>query len=211
MALVTTTLASAASASDQAFVLASATSVAEGRVALVDGEFVHITKAYVTGEVTAPVARGQEGTAAKAHASGAEFTHGEPEDWAQGPPGSFVPISPSPVFVRVSYSAAGAIALPDAAGEIRIATLNGTDALAMTVAAPDEAVDGSILIIVGNGKAAHTATFTGGLGAAGSGYTVGTYATGGQGSLPVIASGGVWVPLVSPLAGTLTGIDISIA
>jgi hypothetical protein len=89
--------------------------------------------------------------------------------------------------------------------------LNGTDALAMTLADPGVDNDGDVLSILGNGKAAHTVTYTAGLGDAGSGYTVATFATGGQGCLSLSAAHASWVPLSSPLAGMLTAIDISIA
>ncbi|HMF61454.1 MAG TPA: hypothetical protein VK595_13830, partial [Vicinamibacterales bacterium] len=109
-----------------------------------------------------------------------------------------------------SYTAAGAIAFPTDGTDLRV-ILNGVVALAMTLAVPTVDMDGSILTIVGNGKAAHTVTVAGGLGAAGAGYTVATFIVGSQQSLQVIAANAVWVPLPSAMSGTLTALLVALA
>jgi hypothetical protein len=112
-------------------------------------------------------------------------------------------------FTTTSYSAAGAVSF--GAAQWTTAVINGTDALAMTLANPDSSQDGIILCILGNGKAAHTVTYTAGLGDAGSGYDVGTFDGSGQCSMLLVAANSIWVPCPSPFSGTLTAIDVAIA
>lgn len=210
MALVTTTLGAAMAAGDTKATVASATSVAAGRVVLVDGEYMVVRSSYVSGSTTVPVRRGQQGTAQVAHVSGAEFTHGATDDYANPPPGSVVAIGPSTGVRRVSYSAAGAIALPAVPGEELFVTLNGTDALAMTLADPDEAINGAVLHLDANGAAAHTITSASGFGGAGSSYDVLTANGTGTIGFDARASGGLWV-LVGQVTGTLTNVAAAIA
>ena len=61
-----------------------------------------------------------------------------------------------------SYSATGAIALPDPGTDL-VAFINGTTICAMTVADPKKTANGSLLWIASNGAAAHTVTFASGL------------------------------------------------
>ena len=209
MALVRTTLSSAAAAGDTTIRVASATGFGTGYLIRIDGEDLIQTAAAV-GTVI-PVRRGVNGTVSAAHVATAGVVVGVATDWEA--PAAQLGV-PFPIAGRArtvtSYSSAGAIAMPTA-GADAVAILNGTVALAMTITDPGPDNDGDILLILGNGKAAHTVTYTAGLGDAGSGYTVGTFATGGQGCLSLIAANESWVPLSSPLAGTLTAIDISIA
>ena len=102
-----------------------------------------------------------------------------------------------------SYSATGAIALP-LPGADAVAILNGTSALAMTLANPTKDMDGCVLYVVGNGKAAHTITYTAGLGNAGSGLDVGTFASGAQLCQSFIAANEIWCSLPSIFGGTQT-------
>lgn len=208
MSLVTTTNSSAVSATDSFIVVASATSIVPGRVISMGAERMRVTKAYVSG-TTIPVLRGQDGTLAQAHGVTTNVVHGDAVDFEDNPPGfsQGVPLALS--LARDEYGAAGAISFGRSV--LTVALINGTSALAMTLANPTKDQDGQILIIVGNGKAAHTVTYTAGLGNAGSGYDVGTFDTGGQCSVMLIAANGIWVPLPSPLSGTLTAIDVAVA
>lgn len=106
----------------------------------------------------------------------------------------------------LSYSAAGAITLPTPGNDM-VAILNSTAALAMTLAAPTKDMDGSILTIIGNGKAAHTVSLPAGvgLGAGGSGVDVGTFGSGAQQSVTLMAANAVWVPYPSYMGGTSLG------
>jgi hypothetical protein len=209
MALAETTLSAAVSESQSNIVVASATSIAANRLFEIDGEVMQATKDYTSG-TTVNVRRGLNGTAQKAHVSGARVTHGDATDFGDPPPGVAVNFPASgKAFERRSYSAAGAISHP-APGADMLAIINGTDALAMTLAVPSKAMDGCILYVVGNGKAAHTLTVTGGLGAAGASYDVATFDANGQNAVMLVAANEVWV-LLSPMTGTLTAAVPAIA
>ncbi len=112
----------------------------------------------------------------------------------------------------LSYSAAGAITLPQPGADM-IAYLNGTSILAMTIADPGKALDGSVLSIRGNGAAAHTLTFASGLsgsGASGS-YDVITVNATNPVSLNFVAVNGFWQEFVqTPMAGTVTAITATV-
>jgi hypothetical protein len=212
MALAKTTLASACAAGDYQIVVASATSVAAGRVIRIDNEIMKVRSDYSSG-VTVSVVRGLNGSAVVAHPVTANVVHGLASDFsASGAPGddSGVLYPARRVRQLASYSAAGAITLPTPGNDM-VAIINGTNALAMTIANPGKDQDGDMLIVVGNGKAAHTITYTAGLGDGGSGLDVGTFDTGAQCAEQFIAANEIWVPLPSPRAGTLTGCDISYA
>lgn len=210
MALVRTTLSTAVLDTDKQIVVASATGFSAGYLIRVDEEIMQVTKTYSSG-TTIPVVRGLDGTRVIAHAITAGVVCGTGQDWANPSPqvGDVFPIAGKARTVS-SYGALGAIAHP-VAGSDAVALINGTSALAMTLAVPGKDLDGSILIIVGNGKAAHTVTVAGGLGAASTGYTVGTFDAAGQCAMMLIAANEVWVPLPSPFSGTLTAIDVAVA
>jgi hypothetical protein len=211
MALTTTTLSSAVATGDTQIVVASATGFAVGYDILIDQEVMRVTKNYNGTSTTVPVSRGRGGTATSAHPASANVTVGDPgADFASNLP-QFATLYPlGNGRTLASYSAAGAISLPNA-GADAVAILNGTTALAMTLANPTKDMDGCILYIVGNGKAAHTVTYTAGLGNGGSNLDVLTCATGAQQCLAVIAANAIWVPMPSVLAGTLTNITITAA
>lgn len=206
MALTTTTLSSAATSTATSIVVASATGFSAGNLILVDGEFMQVSKSYVSG-TTIPVQRGLDGTVQAAHVASANVTTGLASDFALPAPQAAVTEPQTLTKGLTSYSASGAISF--GATEWTIAVLNGTSALAMTLANPTKDQDGKILTIVGNGKAAHTVTYTAGLGNAGSAYDVGTFTSGGQCSQTLIACNAIWMPLHSPQAGTLTNIAVT--
>ena len=207
MALTTTTLAGALSATDRFISVTSATGFAAGNVVQIDNEFMPVTSAYGSGTLVPVAPRGANGTVAESHASGANVTTGLPSDFG-GPNASVVtgyPLS-GKRFKKVSYSASGAITLPTA-GEDVFAILNGTSVLAMTIAAPTKDLDGSFLWVAGNGAAAHTITFTGGLSGAGSSYDVVTVNATAPIAVAAVAVNGLWTSLVTtPMAGTVTAI-----
>lgn len=208
MALSETTLGAACTAGASKITVASATGIAAGVHVVIDGEQMKVTKAYVLASTTVPVLRGQGGTAAVAHPSGARVTHSVASDFADVAPGGATSYQPYGRPRQVlSYSAAGAITLP-VAGADMLAILNGTNALAMTLAHPTKDMDGCEVIIVGNGKAAHTVTLpTGGIGNAGAGYTVLTFASGAQNGIRLIACNEFWSALGAPgFAGTATAL-----
>jgi hypothetical protein len=169
-----------------------------------------VTQSYVTG-TSIPVLRGLDGSATAAHAAAANATVGLASDFDSAPPGAagsaVVPTQRARVLR--SYSAAGAIALPQS-GEDVVAVLNGTTAIAMTVAAPPKDIDGSILYVLGNGKSASTVTFASGLGNAGAAYDVITFQAAGQVGLSVMACNGFWVLVGGPVTGTSTAVSVAI-
>jgi len=213
MALVHTTLASACAASDTSIVVTSATGFSAGYLVRIGDEQMRITSAYVSG-TTVPVVRGQEGTVVAAHAVTSGVVCGIASDWATMVGAQTAVQYPLAGRNRttMTYGAAGAITLPTAGCDM-LAIVNGTSALAMTVAAPGKDLDGSILWIASDGAAAHTITFAGGLSGAGSSYDVVTVNSGAPVVLgPILAINSLWQMAVAvPLAGTVTNLTATVA
>jgi hypothetical protein len=209
MALTTTTNSSAIAATDQSFVVASATSFSAGKIVKVNGEFMQVLSSYTSG-TTIPVRRGLNGTQPQAHGATSNGSVGDGSDFAQAAPQGTMAYPGIRVREVKAYGAAGAITLPTP-GNDAVAILNGTNALAMTLANPTKDQDGDILIVTGNGKAAHTVTYTAGVGNGGSGYDVFTFATGANNTVAFIAANAIWNPLPSLIAGTATAISATIA
>lgn len=209
MALTTTTNSAAIAASDQTLTVASATGFAAGKVVKVNGELMQVRADYSSG-TTIYVRRGIGGTYPMAHGITSNVTVGDGSDFAQGSAQEAVAYP----FIRAreikSYGAAGAITLPTPGNDM-VAILNGTNALAMTLANPTKDQDGDILIITGNGKAAHTVTYTAGVGNGGASYDVFTFATGANNTVSLIAANAIWNPCPSLIGGTATAITATIA
>ncbi len=203
MAKTTTTLSAAVTNTDEVIIVASANGFAANNLIRLDQEWMAVLSTYVSG-TTIPVRRGLNGSFNDAHAVTANVITGLTTDF-DGPSATVVTAYPLSGLRRklTSYGAAGAITLP-VSGEDVIAVINGTQALGMTVAAPSKDIDGSILVIIGNGKAAHTVSLPAGigLGAGGSGVDVGTFGSGAQMSVVLIAANGAWVPFPSFYGGT---------
>lgn len=202
MAFNTTTLSSAVTANDVSIVVASATGVAPGVLGRIDDEIFLVRKDYVSG-TTVGVHRGQNGTQTSAHVSGANVTFGLGSDFADAPAQTEVTYPYRKPRVIRSYSANGAITLPQA-GQDMVAILNGTNALAMTLANPTKDQDGNLLIIVANGKAAHTVTYTAGIGNGGSSMDVGTYNATELTGCILIAINGFWVLIANGIGSSGT-------
>lgn len=211
MALATTTLSAAITATAKSLTVASATSVAAGRLLLVDDEIMQVTKGYVTASTTVPVLRGQAGTVASAHPVTANVTHGDAADFDTVPAQAMNSMPHQRVVRIVSYSASGAIDLPKTGEDLRV-ILNGTSVIAATIAAPPKDIDGSKLTILSNGTAAHTLTFAGGVGGEGSSYDVITQNSGGPCAYDFYACNGVWlIPVAAAMTGTVTNLTAGIA
>lgn len=202
MALTTTTLSTAVAQGDTNIVVASATGFAAGNLILIDQEVMQVVKSYSSG-TTIGVLRGLDGSVQTIHRITANVTTFLASDEA-GPAGQTAVQWPK-VRARdlLSYTTAGAITLPTPGADM-VAVLNSTVALAMTLAAPTKDMDGSILTVIGNGKAAHTLSLPAGvgLGAGGSGVDVGTFAAGAQQAVVLMAANAVWVPFPSFFGGT---------
>lgn len=198
MALTTTTLSSAVAVNDTSIKVASATGFAAGQFVRVDSEFMTIAQNYSSG-TTIPVLRGKVGTVTAAHATSANVTTGVSTDFQPAPSGlELLAVNPvTPAFGTVfSYSAAGAIAVVSG-----IHVINGTGALAMTLANPTKDQDGTVLIVVANGKAAHTLTITSGIGNGGASFDVGTFSASLQVGCILVAVNGFWVLVGNGIAG----------
>lgn len=210
MALAETTLSSAVGVDDTEIVVASATDVAAGRFIWIDQECMKVAQNYSSG-TTVDVIRGQNGTKTASHVSSARVVHGTGEDFGRPAEGQVVqrPIAGRTRELK-SYIAAGAITLPTPGNDM-LAVILGSSALAMTLANPGKDLDGCILTITSAGKAAHTVTYTAGLGDSGAGVDVATWPTGGRATLQLVAWDEIWTPVASPFEGTVTAIDVSVA
>lgn len=208
MALTETTLASACTASATKIVVASAGTIAKGDLVRVDGEMMQVTKAYVAASTTVPVLRGQDGGVPVAHPVTAAVEYAPPDDseWGSQSPGvsAQYPFQ-IPTVIR-SYSASGAITLPEPGQNMKV-VLNAvsTTVLEMTLAAPTRAMDGCKLSIRSrNGTGAHTIDFSGGLNGAGSSYNLFTFPAGPV-QIEVEAWDLFWYINVAPaMTGTVT-------
>lgn len=207
MALVETTLSSACAAGDSKIVVASATSIAAGRIVLVDDEQMVVTRAYVNASTTVPVLRAQDGTAAVAHPSGAAVEHGDASDFGSQAAQTEVqfPLA-GRALTRTSYSASGAIALPSPGSDaFAILNASGSAVLAMTLAVPTKVMDGCRLMIASrNGTGAHTITIESGINGAGSSYDVFTFPAGPV-MIELVALDSFWYTSAHPaITGTVT-------
>jgi hypothetical protein len=203
MALTTTTLASPVGLNDVSLVVAAATGFAPGMIVRIDGEWCQVAKSYASG-TTIPVSRGYDGTATAAHKSGANVTVELASDVQPAPPSSVTTAPLALVPPIYSYSASGAI--PPVQG---IHILNGTSVLTMTLTSPTKDQDGQILVLIANGKAAHTVTYTTAVGwGGGAGASdVATFTASYQVGCISMAMNGVWVLIGNGLfsAGTQVG------
>jgi hypothetical protein len=213
MAFTATTLSSPVARDDTTILVASLTGFVANQLARVDGEMMRIVSVPTAATIPVPVLRGVQGTAQTAHPASARVIVGNTAtatgtDWTEAPAWTGTPFAGPRVRTVTSYSAAGAIALP-AIGSDAVAILNGTSVLAMTLASPSTAQDGDSLIIIGNGIAAHTVTYTVGLGNVGASADVITFsASQGQG-VQLIAAGGFWVMLTAVAgAASVAGVGI---
>jgi len=213
MALVHTTVSAAVTTSDTSITVASATGFAAGYIVRIGDEQMRVGSAYVSG-TTIPVIRGQEGTLVTAHAVTTGVVCGIASDWATSVGASTLTQYPLAGKARLvtTYGAAGAISLPTP-GTDAVAIINGTSALAMTVAVPTKDLDGSLLWIAGDGAGAHTVTFAGGLSGAGASYDVVTInATAPVLLGPFMAVNSLWQCAVTvPMAGTVTALTATVA
>lgn len=202
----TTTLSSAVAITDRSIVVASATSFVAGAYLRVDDEIMEVTKGYSSG-TTIPVVRGRNGTATTAHPKTANVFMGTDGSQIASPGPQANTTYPEAGRVRIvsSYSAAGAITLP-VAGCDAVAIINGTTALAMTIADPTKDLDGSVLTIVGNGaQTGGTWTFASGLNGGGGSYDQFTPNSTAPCMLQVMACNGLWmIPCCPAMTGTVT-------
>jgi hypothetical protein len=187
MALTRTTLAGAVAATDTEVTLTTIAGLAVSQNINVDGEVMRVLAVGAAATVPVGVLRGIRGSNVAAHPSGATATFGPPADFSSAPKSK-----PTRRDV-VSYSANGVVA-NTTPGRDAIAVLNGTSTLTMTLANPAKDNEGDMLIVVSNGKAAHTLTYTTvGLGGGGAATDLITFSVVAQMSVVFIAVTEVWV------------------
>ncbi len=213
MALATTTLSTALTVDANSIVVASATSMAAGRIVLIDQEVLQVVSSYTSG-TTVPVLRGQQGSKTSAHPLTAAVTHGLASDFAVPGPGASVTyqVSGRPVQVSSVTTTSTSLALPPAGTDMRV-IINLATAIALTVPVPTKDMDGTQLVIIGSAIGVqHAITFTGGLNGASTGYTVWTAAATGSTCLVAYACNGMWmVPSAPAWTGTVTKLIGAIA
>lgn len=200
MAMTTTTLSGAVVIDQNSITVASATGFAAGSIIKIDDEVMQVASNYSSGTAI-PVLRGREGTAGRAHASGANVTVAPAADFQNPAPQTTARflIAGRAREIR-NYGAAGAITLPTPGNDM-VAIIDGTGALAMTLANPTKEMDGDLLVVVANGKAAHTLTYTAGLGNGGGSFDVGTYSASLLTGCVLMACNGFWVLIGNGIAG----------
>lgn len=212
MALTTTTLASACGATDSSIVVTSATGFAAGYFIKIDDEVMQVTKSYTSGSTTVPVLRGREQSVQSAHVTKAAVTVGVGTDWSNPAAGSLMGQAARirPVIIQ-TYGATATMTLPPPGCDLRV-ILAGTAAITLTVPVPTRDLEGTQLVIVSDGAAAHIPTFTGGVGGAGSGYDAFTFNSSGKLALVCYAAGGTWQMVSAPaVSGTVTNIIAGVA
>lgn len=210
MALVTTTLSTALALTDNVMVVASATSFAAGRIVTIDQEVLQVAQNYTSG-TTIPILRGREGSVQAAHKVTANVNHGLASDFSTPQAQTVVTYPVVRGTQLISITATSTLDLPKGGTDLRV-ILNGTSVIALTIPVPTKDMDGVELSIVGNGVAAHTLTFTGGLSGAGASYDVITVNATAPSAYKFIACNGLWLIYCGPaLGGTVTNIIGSVA
>lgn len=212
MALTNTTLSTAVATTDNQIIVASATGFAVGYIVQINQESFIVAQNYVSG-TTIPVLRGKAGTLRQAHVSSSIVTVGTGDDFlANSPQLSGAIAIAGRARTLTSYVASGAIALP-APGNDAVAILLGTSALTMTIAAPTQDLNGSILTVIGAAKSQSTVATatTVGFGNAGASYDTFTLQNAGNVALQFMACNGFWVILNTPITGTSTAFSAGIA
>jgi hypothetical protein len=211
MARNTTTLSAACLSTDTFITVASATGIVAGQFAICDNEIMQVRQNYGVAPYTStliPVVRGFNSTAQVAHPKTANVIFQLGSDFAATATGTEVPAKPNfMTYTTYSYSASATVATGQA--QFTTIILNGTSALTMLVADPTTDQDGQILLVLGNGKAAHTfaTVTTGHLNNGGAGYTTLTFASGANVGVWLVAANGYWNLINSAgIAGTATNV-----
>lgn len=186
MAQTTTTISAAVGATDLTIPVTSATGFAAGNYLRLDNEFMVVTA--VSGTNISVRARGDKGSGAVAHNILALANTGLDSDLAVQPMGQAAQIDPQFPTI-VTYSAAGAIAIPV---QNTLVVLNGGAARAMTLAGPGKDQDGLTLTVLNASAYAHTVTYTAGFYGDTTSSDVITFAAKAGASFICVARGGTW-------------------
>jgi hypothetical protein len=194
MAATNTTLGSACAVGATSIAVAAATNFGVGNLILVEQELMQQTAA--ANGLVVPVRRGLDGGVQSAHAAGAFVsTSATPSDFPGPAPGQNVTYGPAKPdgmqegWNYYTYSAAGAIAPVSG-----VHVINGSGAIAMTLAGPTGPQEGAVLIIESKNLHANTVVATPAF-LGGAGATATFAATGGN--LYLKASGAKWTVIGS--------------
>ena len=186
MAQTTTTISAAVGATDLTIPVTSATGFAAGNYLRLDNEFMVVSS--VSGTNISVRSRGDKGSGAVAHNILAIANTGLDSDLAVQPMGQAAQIDPQFPTI-VTYSAAGAIAIPN---QNTMVVLNGGGARAMTLAGPAKDQDGLTLTVLNASAFAHTVTYTAGFYGDTTSSDVITFAAKAGASFICVARGGTW-------------------
>jgi|TARA_R100000306_G_C4376149_1_gene142046 hypothetical protein len=186
MAQTSTTISAAVTASDLIIPVTAATGFTVGNFLKIDNEYMVVTAISGT-NITVRI-RGDLGSGAVAHNILALATTGLMSDLADMPLGQETQVDPKAKTI-VTYSAAGAIAIPT---QDTVVVLNGASARAMTLAGPAVDQDGLTVTILNATAVANTVTYTAGFYGDTTASDVATFATKVGGSMTIIARGGTW-------------------
>ena len=186
MAQTTTTISAAVGATDLTIPVTSATGFAAGNYLRLDNEFMVVSS--VSGTNISVRSRGDKGSGAVAHNILAIANTGLDSDLAVQPMGQAAQIDPQFPTI-VTYSAAGAIAIPV---QNTMVVLNGGAARAMTLAGPAKDQDGLTLTVLNASAFAHTVTYTAGFYGDTTSSDVITFAAKAGASFICVARGGTW-------------------
>jgi len=186
MAQTTTTISAAVGATDLTIPVTSATGFAAGNYLRLDNEFMVVSS--VSGTNISVRARGDKGSGAVAHNILAIANTGLDSDLAVQPMGQAAQIDPQFPTI-VTYSAAGAIAIPV---QNTMVVLNGGAARAMTLAGPAKDQDGLTVTVLNASAFAHTVTYTAGFYGDTTSSDVITFAAKAGASFICVARGGTW-------------------
>jgi hypothetical protein len=212
MAFATTTLSAAVTATAKEIVVASATSVAAGRLVLIGREMMQVTKGYVAASTTVPVLRGQGGTASRAHPTTATVIHGDATDFQTAGAQAVTGQPAARPWKTESFTGTPNTFVLPAGGENVHVILNGTTADTFTVPVPTADMNGTFLLISSNGVAQHLLTFTGGVCGAGASYDVITVNAAAPASFLFVAVDSLWHSVCgAAIGGTTTNIAGTIA
>ncbi len=211
MALATTTLSSAVTADAKEVVLASATSIATGRLIRVNQEMMQVTQSWTSG-TTIRVLRGRGGTAGVAHVTTSQAVHGDAGDFDNPPAQNVTSYGVNRPVVITSVAATSTLTHAPAGSDHRVILL-GSSVITLTVPIPTADMDGDKLCILANdGAPAHLLTFTGGVAGAGGSYDIITT----NGTAPMacefVACNVLWLSVCgAAISGTTTNIAGAIA
>lgn len=191
MAITLTTLSGDKALNDLVITVASATGALVKNMIQIDNEFYTQTGDAVG--TTLPVRGGEQGSAQVAHNKGAVVQMGLASDFSVAPPGSATIQPVSPNWGVVTYTVAGAMAIPTTKQNLYV-KLSAGSGITMTLADPTAAQEGQELLIQAEAAQAYIVTNAAGSGfnSAGGSGDVGTFGGAIGDNLHIKAVGTKW-------------------